>query len=590
MEDLLPRKLAAILYADVAEYSRLTGEDEDATHRTLREYFDLISTTIESHGGQVKHYAGDAVLAQFDAVVDAMSTAVAIQSELKTRNKGVPDEHKVQFRIGVNLGDVIEDRGDIYGDGVNIAARLESLADPGRICISDAVRAAVGKKLDLDYEDMGEQEVKNISEPVRTYKIVMAWQKVPAGVGSVTATLELPDKPSIAVLPFQNMSGDPEQEFFADGMADEIITALSHYRWFFVISRNSSFTYKGRAVDVTQIGAELGVRYVLEGSVRKAGNRMRMTAQLIDATSGSHIWAERYDRELDDIFALQDEITETIVASIEPELGAFERERAGRKPPESLDAWGSFHRGLWHFFTYQTRDNLAEAKRQFQRACKLDPGFATAYAELAWTHIADIHRGFADDINASLEQAATAAEKAIALDVRDPVAHFAAGRVHIFKHAFDSGIAEMETALGLNPNSDRAHYCLGLALLYAGRPDEGIPHIESSIRLSPRSPILWAYYDVLGRAFFNLGDYEEAAVYFNKATQQPNASFLPFVHSAAALGHLGRIDEAQRMLVEGTKRQPDFSADTVQRTVGVYGQYSGANQIIDGLRKAGLPK
>ena len=590
MEDLLPRKLAAILYADVAGYSRLTGEDEDATHRILSEYLDLISTIIESHHGHVKHYAGDAVLAKFDAVVDAMSTAVTIQDELKIRNENVPDNRKIQFRIGVNLGDVIEDRGDIYGDGVNIAARLESLAKPGGICISDAVRSAVGKRLDLDYEDMGEQEVKNISEPVRAYKVMITGGQAPEAIESVKPELELPDKPSIAVLPFQNMSGDSEQEFFADGMAEEIITALSQYRWFFVIARNSSFTYKDRAVDVTKVGKELGVQYVLEGSVRKAGNRVRVTAQLIDAMTGSHIWAERYDRELDDIFALQDEITETIVASIEPELGAFERERVRRKPPENLDAWGSFQRGLWHFFTYQTRDGLAEAKRQFQRACKLDPGFATAYAELAWTHIADIHRGFANDPERSLEQAAAAAEKALALDARDPVAHFAVGRVHIFKHAHDNGIAEMETALDLNPNSDRAHYCLGLALLYAGRPDESIPHLESAIRLNPRSPISWAYYDVLGRAFFNLGNYEEAAVCLNKATQQPNASFLPFTHSAATLGHLGRIDEARRMLAEGKKRQPDFSADTVESTVGVYGQYSGADQIIDGLRKAGLPE
>jgi adenylate cyclase len=578
MEDLLPRKLAAILYADVAGYSRLTGEDEDATHRILTEYLDLISTTIESHHGQVKHYAGDAVLAKFDAVVDAMSTAVTIQDELKTRNETVPDNRKIRFRIGVNLGDVIEDRGDIYGDGVNIAARLESLAKPGGICISDAVRSAVGRKLDLDYEDMGEQEVKNISEPVRTYRVVIAGRKAPDAIEPSKTALELPEKPSIAVLPFQNMSGDSEQEFFADGMAEEVITALSHYRWFFVIARNSSFTYKNRAVDVTKVGKELGVQYVLEGSVRKAGNRVRVTAQLIDAMTGTHIWAERYDRELDDIFALQ------------AELGAFERERVRRKPPENLDAWGSFQRGLWHFFSYQTRDGLAEAKRQFERACKLDPGFATAYAELAWTHIADIHRGFANDPEVSLEQAASAAEKALALDPRDPVAHFAAGRVHIFKHAHDSGIAEMETALELNPNSDRAHYCLGLALLYAGRPDASIPHLESAIRLNPRSPISWAYYDMLGRAFFNLGNYEEAAVCLYKATQQPNASFLPFVHSAATLGHLGRIDEARRMLAEGKKRQPDFSADTVESTVGVYGQYSGADQIIDGLRKAGLPE
>jgi len=390
------------------------------------------------------------------------------------------------------------------------------------------------------------------------------------------------------VLPFQNMSGDPEQEFFADGMAEEIITALSRYRWFFVIARNSSFTYKGRAVDVTQVAKELGVRYVLEGSVRKAGNRVRVTAQLIDATTGNHIWAERYDRELDDIFALQDEITETIVAAIEPELGAVERERARRKPPENLDAWGFYQRALWRFFSDQTRDGLAEAKQLLERSCELDPGFATAYGELAWTHIADIHRGFTEDPEASLEQAARAAEKAVALDARDPVACFALGRVHIFRHAYQQAIAEMEAALGLNVSSDRGYYCLGLALLYGGRAEQSIPQLERAIRLNPRSPILWAHLDMLARAYFNLERYEEAAVWFEKATRQPHASFLPFVHAAATLGHLGRIDEARNMLAEGKKRKPDFSADTVKSTVGVYGRYSGADRIVDGLRKAGL--
>ena len=280
MEDRLPRKLAAILYAEVADYSRLTGEDEDATHRTLSEYLDLISSTIGSHGGKVMHYAGDAVLAKFEAVVDTMSAAVAVQDELKTRNEDLPDERKVQFRIGINLGDVIEDRGDIYGDGVNVAARLESLADPGGICISDAVRAAVGKKLDLHYEDMGEQEVKNISEPVRTHKVVI--EKAPE-LESVKPALELPDKPSIAILPFANMSNDLEQEYFAEGIAEDIITALSQIKRWFVVARNSSFAYKGRNVDIREVAKDLGVRYVLEGSVRKGGNRLRITGQLIEA-------------------------------------------------------------------------------------------------------------------------------------------------------------------------------------------------------------------------------------------------------------------------------------------------------------------
>ncbi len=588
MEDRLPRKLAAILYADVAEYSRLTGEDEDATHRRLSEYLDLIASTIESHRGQVMHYAGDAVLAKFDAVVDAMSAAVAIQNELKTRNEELPDERKVQFRIGVNSGDVIEDRGDIYGDGVNVAARLESLAEPGGICISDAVRSAVGKKLNLDYEDMGAQEVKNIAEPVRAYKVMMEEKVEPRTTLPETPGLELPDKPSIAVLPFDNLSGDPEQEYFSDGIAEDIITRLSRYRWFFVIARNSSFTYKGRAVDVKLVAQELGVRYALEGSVRKAGDRVRVSAQLIDAVAGHHIWAERYDRELKDIFAVQDGITESIVTAIEPELGAAERERARRKPPENLDAWSLYQRGLWHFYGNPTRDGVADARGLFERACEIDSGFAAAYADLAWAHTLEITLGFTDDPEASLERATRAAEKAAALDPRDPGAHVALGRVHILRHACDRAVAEMEAALDLNPSFARAYYGLGMALLYGGKPQASIPHFETAIRLNPRAPNSWTNPQMLAHAYFNMGRYEEAARWCEKAVRQPNAPFMPFAIAAATLGQLGRVDEARALLAEARRRRPGFSAHTIRRTTALYGRHSGAERIIEGLRKAGL--
>ena len=298
----LPRKLAAILYADVAEYSRLTGEDEDATHRRLSEYLDLISSTVDEHHGRVMHYAGDAVLAMFEAVIDALSGAVAIQNELQLRNQELPDDRKVQFRIGVNLGDVIEDREDIYGDGVNVAARLESLADPGGVCISESVRTTVGKRIDLNFEFMGEQEVKNIAEPVRAYRLVPHEADTNHATRSSSRKPELPDKPSIAVLPFTNMSGDPEQEYFSDGITEDIITELSRFPALFVIARHSSFVFKGQTIDLKEVGGRLGVRYLVEGSVRKAGDRVRITAQLIDATTGDHIWAERYDRGIEDIF------------------------------------------------------------------------------------------------------------------------------------------------------------------------------------------------------------------------------------------------------------------------------------------------
>jgi adenylate cyclase len=371
-------------------------------------------------------------------------------------------------------------------------------------------------------------------------------------------------------------------------MAEEIITALSRYRWFFVIARNSSFTYKGRAVDVTQVAKDLGVRYVLEGSVRKAGNRVRVTAQLIDATTGNHIWAERYDRELDDIFALQDEITETIVAAIEPELGTVERERARRKPPENLDAWSSYQRGLWHLFDDVKRDSLAEAKRLFQRACQLDPGFAAAHAELAYTHVAEIIRGLTVDPEGSLDEAADAAERAVAMDARDPAARCALGRVLIFRHAYERATGEMEAALGLNASFDRAYYGLGLALLYGGKPEESISQFETGIRLSPRSPVLWAYWMMLGLAHVSLKKYEEAAASFNKAVQQPNAAFMPFTYAAATLGQLGRVDEARSMFAEAKRRNPKVSIDTVGNMLAHLGLKTGEDWIIDGLRKAGL--
>jgi len=340
MKHNLPRKLMAILYADVAGYSRLTGEDEDATHRSLSEYLDLISSTIDSHQGKVMHYAGDAALAKFDAVLNAISAAVAIQKELNTRNRDIPDERRIQFRIGINLGDVIEDRGDIYGDGVNVAARLESLADPGGICISGAVRSAVGKKLDLDYQDMGEKTVKNIAEPVRTFKIVMAWANIPTPIASLDPKLELPDKPSLAVLPFTNMSSDPEQEYFSDGITEDITAALSRIKTFFVIARTSAFIFKNKAVTFDEVRNALGVRYFLEGSVQKSGNRLRITVQLIETTAGAHVWAEKYDGTLSDIFELQDQIIEQVAGALHPNIRQAEIDRSSRKRPQDCHLSG----------------------------------------------------------------------------------------------------------------------------------------------------------------------------------------------------------------------------------------------------------
>jgi adenylate cyclase len=564
--------------------------DESGTLAQLKTHRnELFGPKTAEYSGRVVKLMGDGTLMEFGSVVDAVRFAVDVQRAMAERNAEVPEDQRIIYRIGINIGDIIVEGDDIYGDGVNVAARLEALAQPGGICVSRTVFNHVRNKVVLAFEDLGESQVKNIPDPIQVYRVDLFRSDTDSvSRRSDAGGLPLPDKPSIAVLPFQNMSGDPEQDFFADGMAEEIITALSHYRWFFVIARNSSFTFKGRAVDVTQVARELGVRYVLEGSVRTAGNRVRVTAQLIDATTGHHIWAERYDRELDDIFALQDEITETIVASVEPELGTIERERARRRPPENLDAWSSYQRGLWHLFDDVNRDSLVKAKRLFQHACELDQGFAAAHAELAYTHVAEIIRGLADDPKTNLDAAADMAERAVSLDSRDPAARCALGRVFIFRHAFDRAIREMEAALGLNASFDRAYYGLGMALLYGGKPEESISQFETGIRLSPRSPVLWAYWTMLGLAYTNLQKYKEAATAFDEAIQQPNAAFMPFAYAAATLAQFGRIDEARSMLAEARRRNPKVSIDTVKNTLGLLGPNSGADWIIDGLREAGL--
>jgi len=590
MKDRLPRKLAAILYADVAGYSRLTGEDEDATHRALSEYLDLIASTIETHRGQVMHYAGDAVLAMFDAVVHAVSCATEIQGKLRERNQELPNGRKVQFRIGVNLGDVIKDRGDIYGDGVNVAARLESLADPGGICISDAVRSAVGKKLDLDYEDLGEQEVKNIAEPVRTYRVMMEDEEQPKVISTEKPTLDFPDRPSIAVLPFDNMSGDSEQEYFADGISEDLITALSKIRWFFVIARNSTFTYKGQAVEVTRVAAELGVRYVIEGSVRKAGSRVRISAQLIDATTGRHVWAERYDRSLVDIFELQDEMIQTIAGAVEPELSAAERERAARKPPENLDAWEIYQRGLWHMLSF-TKDDVAEAQRLFRRVHELDPAFATPYASESNCHYLDVVLAYAEVPAESLEVALTAAKKALALDDKDPVAYFALGRVYMMREKHDASVAELEKALELSPSFAQAHHALGFALVLSGRLEEGAEELDKAIRLSPRDPILWGTMAFRSVTCNLLQQYEAAADWARKAVHQPRVaagSYWPYAVFASALGNLGQIAQAHEALDEALRRKPDLSLAYLETTWPTK-QSGGLETFFDGLRKVGLP-
>jgi len=397
------RRLTAILAADVAGYSRLMGADEEGTHERLQAHFrELVNPKINEHRGRIVKNAGDGFLAEFPSVVDAVRSAVEVQRGMAEREPEVPEERRIRFRMGINLGDVIAEEHDIFGDGVNVAARLEALAEPGGICVSRVVRDQVRDRLDYAFEDLGEQQVKNIARPVRVYRVGDRARPIAQPLSAAPSALPLPDKPSIAVLPFSNMSSDPEQESFADGIAEDVITALSRYPSLFVIARNSCFTYKGRTVDVKQIGCELGVRYVLEGSLRKAGNRIRVTAQLVEAETGKHDWAERYDRDFADIFAVQDEITEAVTIAIAPAIAEAEQHRAMRKPPGSLDAWAAYQRGLWHFSKFTTNDN-AIAQKFFQQAIKSDPNFAGGHWGLALAYLyaalprpardAEVHRG-----------------------------------------------------------------------------------------------------------------------------------------------------------------------------------------------------
>jgi len=588
MQGPLPRKLAAILYADVAGYSKLTGEDEEGTHRRLSEYLDVISSAIAEHRGEVVHYAGDAVLADFGTVTDALTCAASVQQDLRQRNHDLPDERKVQFRVGVNLGEVIEDRNDIYGDGVNVAARLEGLAESGGICISESVRAAVGNKLPLEYEFMGERKVKNITEPVRAYRVLLDPSEA-RGTSPGATSIERRGKPSVAVLPFDNLSGNPEQEFIGDGLAEDLITALSKIRAFSVIARNSTFTYKNSAVDVRKVAADLGVRYVLEGSVRKSGQRIRVSAQLIDADTGVHVWAERYDHELEDIFDLQDEMTQTIAGALEPELNAAERERAVARPPENLDSWELYQRGLWHMWTYE-EGPVATAMELFQRVNQADPNFAPAWAYLAYSCYITVIQGWADEQDARLAEGLVAAKKALACDDKDAIPYFAAGRIYMMMGEHDNAIATLEKSIQINPNFAQSYHGLGFALALANRLEESKQTTQKAITLSPREPMLWAFMVVHAFTCILNGDNEEAIDWAQRTLQNPSASgYWPHAVFAAAAANVDRMDDARRELGLACKEKPDLSITFLQHNLPTKFK-GGLDPYLNALRNAGLPE
>ncbi len=587
MDKKLDRKLAAILYADVAAYSRLTGEDEEGTHRRLSHCLDLIAETINNHDGNVVHYAGDAVLADFTTVSNGLACAVDIQRRLREQNTDLPEDRRVEFRIGLNLGEVIVDRGDIYGDGVNVAARLESLADPGGICISESVRTAIGKKLDLGYEFMGEQQVKNIEEPVRAYKVTLAAEEKTQATSPTKPTLELPDKPSIAVLPFTNMSGDPEQEYFSDGITEDIITALSRISGLLVVARHSTLIYKGQTVDIKQVGREQGVAYVLEGSVRKSGNRVRVTAQLIDVTTGHHRWAERYDRELDDIFAVQDDITHNVTIALQVELTQGEQARVMASGTDSVKAWELVVRAD-ELMDRHIREDKLEGKRLAEAALQIDPAYALAWIDIGWSHWEDAYWGWSESSEESVERALDAAQKALEIDDTHPDALALLSATHSIRGEHDKAIVVAEKAVSLAPSHAEATAILAMALMMSVNPTDAIHQIKRAMRLCPVYPA-W-YLLLLGQCQYQIGENDQAISTLREAVEREPDSALTMVWLANVLAEVGSVEEAKSVVERILTIDPTFTLTRGALGLSLTKDPALNKRVLENLRKAGLPE
>jgi adenylate cyclase len=546
--DRVERRLAAILAVDLAGYSRLMGEDEEGTLAALRAVRrELGDPKITEHRGRIVKTTGDGLLVEFASVVDAVRCAVEVQREMAARNAAVPARRRIEFRMGVNVGDIIIEEGDIFGDGVNIAARLEALAEPGGICISAAAHEQVRDKLDFSFEDMGEQLVKNIARPVRTHRIVVGSTAQPITAAAAAATeLPLPDKPSIAVLPFQNMSGDPEQEYFVDGMVEEIITALSRIRWLFVVARNSSFTYKGRAVDVKQVGRELGARYVLEGSVRKGGNRVRITGQLIDAVSGTHLWADRFDGSLEDVFELQDKVASSVAGVIEPALQAAETARSAGRPTADLTAYDLYLRA--YAMVWSSARQVPEALHLLEQAIARDPRYGPALAWAAHCCFRLVQTDWSEDREADRLKGVEFARRALEVAGDDPgTLVSAAHALAWFGEDIGTMIAIADRAVTLNPNYAYGWSISGGLRLYAGQTDIAIEHLETALRLSPRARVGGSLLNI-GFAHFLSRRFDQAVPKLLLAIQEDPGWSQPYRYLAACYAHMGRLDDAREMV------------------------------------------
>jgi TolB-like protein/class 3 adenylate cyclase len=579
----IERKLVAILAVDVAGYSRLMGADEEGTLARFKAHRrELIDLKVGEHRGRVVKATGDGILIEFPSVVDAVRCAIDVQRGMVERNADVPEGSRIEFRVGINLGDIIVDGDDIHGDGVNIAARLEGIAEPGSIFISESSYQQVRDKLDIRFEDTGEQQLKNIARPVRVYRVLL---------GALTAKerppLGLPDKPSIAVLPFQNMSGDPKQEYFADGIVEEIITGLSRIRWLSVMARNSSFVYKGRSVDVKQVGRELGVRYVLEGSVRTAGTRVRITGQLIDSITGAHLWADRFAGGLEDVFDLQDQVTASVVGAIEPSVLEAEFERAKRKP--AISAWDYLAQGLASQRRW-TREANAESLRLFRRALELDPDLAIAHGLASQCYTWAKSFGWVSDPDSEAVEGALLARRAIELGKGDPATLTMGGfAVAYLEGDIEFGGAAIDRALELNPNFAGAWGLSGWIRVYRGEPDLAIEHVQRAMQLSPSDVLTFAWQSARGYAYFSSGRYEDALSCVEK-TLRERPYYLPAARmraaSAALAGVAGRLETSMARLRE---LEPTLRVSNLKNQIP-YRRPEDLARFAEGLRKAGLPE
>jgi adenylate cyclase len=581
------RRLAAILAADVVGYSRLMGIDEEGTLAALKAHRkELIDPLIAQHQGRIFKTTGDGLLIEFASIVDAVRCAIVMQQGIESRNANVNESRRICFRIGINVGDVIVEGDDIFGDGVNVAARLEGLAEPGRICVSATVREHVAEKLPIGFADLGEHTVKNIARPVHVFRIETIKDRNDTVTDLGNPLLALPDRPSIAVLPFTNLSGDAEQDYFADGMVEDIITGLSRVKWLFVIARNSSFAYKGKAVNVKQAGGELGVRYILEGSVRKSSNRVRVTGQLVEAETGRHVWADRYDRMLDDIFAIQDDLTMSVVAAIEPNLRQAEIERVKRKRPDSLDAYDLVLQALPHVYTAMP-EGAAKALRLLESALNMEPNYALAHGFTSWAHEIIFARGGGHEENRL--GAIRHAEAAIASGRDDAIALTLGGfALGLVAHDRDAAHQAFEAALTLSPSCALTYVMGSVVMVYAGNADRGIEWGERALRLSPFDPMSYAPLLSVTLGHFQRGEFEAAAVAAHKVFQSNPFWSLGHVLLAATQARLARLDTAKSAAERVLELQPDFTISGLCASFDI--QPLLATPLTEALIEAGLPE